>query len=340
MYTTALILSLSCRRHENDNDSTHEAEELMMDEIVFLNEENVTPSRFEPYSESDNVWYLDNGASNHMTGNRNYFEKLNEKITGQVRFGDDSRIEIKGKGSILFITKDGKRKILTDVYFIPDLRRNIISLGQATESGCDVRMKEDYLTLYDREGNLLVKSIRSRNRLYKVVMEVGSVKCFQAEKIIDSTIWHARLGHLGLDTMRSMINKEVVGGIPNMEVEKKTCTSCLLGKQIRKSFPKTATYRASHALELIHADLCGPITPSTAARKKYIFVLIDDHTRYMWSILMAEKSEAFEKFKRFKKIVEKETGSKIKKPYEQTEVVSSPHTSFRLSATAMGYNDI
>ena len=58
---------------ENENDSTHEAEELMMHEIVFLNEENVTPSRFEPYSESDNVWYLDNGASNHMTGNRNYF---------------------------------------------------------------------------------------------------------------------------------------------------------------------------------------------------------------------------------------------------------------------------
>ena len=44
----------------------------------------------------------------------------------------------------------------------------------------------------------------------------------------------------------------------------------------------------------------------------YISVLIDDHSRYMWSILLKEKGEAFDKFKRFKKIVEYETGTTIK----------------------------
>ena len=72
-----------------------------------------------------------------MTGNRSYFKALDETITGKIRFGEDSRIDIKGKGSILFISQDGKKKILADVYYIPDLRSNIISLGQATESGCD-----------------------------------------------------------------------------------------------------------------------------------------------------------------------------------------------------------
>ena len=38
----------------------------------------------------------------------------------------------------MFLTKDGEKKTLADVYYIPDLRSNIISLGQATESGCDV----------------------------------------------------------------------------------------------------------------------------------------------------------------------------------------------------------
>ncbi|KAG7553438.1 GAG-pre-integrase domain [Arabidopsis thaliana x Arabidopsis arenosa] len=297
---------------ENDEEETQEADRLMMHEIVYLNEKNVKPSKFEIQKDGDNIWYLDNGASNHMTGNRDYFSKLDENITGKVRFGDDSCIDIKGKGSILFVSKDGERKVLADVYYIPDLRSSIISLGQATEAGCDIRMKDEQLTMHDQQGRLLVNAKRSKNRLYKVLMEVEPTKCLQVKEVSDSAKWHARLGHIGSDTMKSMISKELVIGLPSITVEKETCSSCLLGKQVRKSFPQATSYRASHILELIHGDLCGPITPSTAAQNKYIFVLIDDYSRYMWSLLLKEKSETFEKFKKFKALVEQDTGAKIK----------------------------
>lgn len=81
---------------------------------------------------------------------------------------------------------------------------------------------------------------------------------------------------------------------------------------MRKEFPQATTFRAEKRLELIHGDLCGPITPSTTAKNRYVFVLIDDHSRYMWSILLKEKSEAFQKFKKFKMLVEQETGTSIK----------------------------
>lgn len=100
-------------------------------------------------------------------------------------------------------------------------------------------------------------------------------------------------------------------GMPQVTSDRRVCSSCLLGKQTRKSFPQATTYRASKALELIHSDLCGPITPSTRSGNKYVFVLIDDHTRYMWTILLKEKSEVFEKFKRFKTMVEAETKLKV-----------------------------
>ncbi|XP_024013158.1 uncharacterized protein LOC112087473 [Eutrema salsugineum] len=204
------MLKLQEAQETDDNKDTQEAEQMMMHEVVYLNERNVKPNCFETSSDGDHIWYLDNGASNHMTGDRTYFKRLDETITGKVRFGDDSRIDIKGKGAILFITKNGEKKILADVYYIPGLKSNIISLGQAIESGCDVRMKEDHLTLHDCDGRLLVKAHRSRNRFYKVRMEVEATKCLQLMDLNDSTRWHARLGHIGLENMKTMMKKELL----------------------------------------------------------------------------------------------------------------------------------
>ena len=108
-----------------------------------------------------------------------------------------------------------------------------------------------------------------------------------------------------------MINKKLVKGLPDITVNKETCVSCLLGKQTRQPFPKETSYRAVKPLELIHGDLCGPITPPTPAHKRYILVLIDDYSRYMWTVLLNEKSEALEKFKKFKTLAEQETKTAI-----------------------------
>lgn len=175
------LLKLQETIEGKDGDDTQEAEGLMMHEIVYLNERNVKPKEFESSKDGEKIWYLDNGASNHMTGNLSYFNIIDKTISGKVRFGDDSRIDIKGKGSICFISQDGKKKNLADVYYIPALKSNIISLGQATESGCDVRMRENTLKVHDKDGNLVVKASRSRNRLYKVVIEVEEQKCLQLQ---------------------------------------------------------------------------------------------------------------------------------------------------------------
>ncbi|XP_076883685.1 uncharacterized protein LOC143532543 [Bidens hawaiensis] len=143
-----------------------------MHQVMFLNEQNLIPKKYETERVEDDVWYLDNGASNHMTGNRSYFLELNENITGRVKFGDGSFVQIKGKGSILFQGKSCDQDLLTEIYYIPELKSNIISLGQATESGCDIRMKHDLLTMYDENGRLLMKVKRSKNRLYKIRMKI------------------------------------------------------------------------------------------------------------------------------------------------------------------------
>jgi len=68
------------------------------------------------------------------------------------------------------------------------LKSNIISLGQATESGCDIRMRGDHLTMHDYEGKLLVKEDRSRDRLYKVHMRMmNTAASLNLSKISESS---------------------------------------------------------------------------------------------------------------------------------------------------------
>ena len=71
---------------------------------VFLNETNLEVNKITTNDES--LWYLNNGASNHMTEVKDHFNEIDEKITGNVRFGDGSYVEIKGKGSILLECKN------------------------------------------------------------------------------------------------------------------------------------------------------------------------------------------------------------------------------------------
>ncbi|CDY56102.1 BnaC02g44350D [Brassica napus] len=205
---------------ENDNVDTQDADELMMHEVVYLNEKNCNPEKYETHMDTADIWYLDNGASNHMTGDQRYFSDLDKTITGKVRFGDDSKIDIKGKDTISFIDMNGEARRMNDVYFIPDLRSNIISLGQATESGCDIRLKDDYLTMSDQQGKLLVTAKRSKNRLYKVRMGIRDATQLHLSQISESNRWHYRLGHINTATMKLMMQKELVDGVPSINVEK------------------------------------------------------------------------------------------------------------------------
>lgn len=102
------------------------------DEVVMLNESGMMPKLKTGANEmgvGSNIWYLDNGASNHMTGDKSKFKELDAAVTGRVKFGDGSTVQIEGKGSIIFKCKNGEERALHEVYYIPTLCNNIISLG-------------------------------------------------------------------------------------------------------------------------------------------------------------------------------------------------------------------
>ena len=82
------------------------------------------------------------------------------------------------------------------------------------------------------------------------------------------------------------------------------CWACVAGKQHCQLFSSSSNYRAEVSLELIHADLCGPLSSTTLGGSNYFMLLIDDSTRLMWVALLKSKAEAFEAFKKFKNLSE------------------------------------
>ena len=75
---------------------------------------------------------------------------------------------------------------------------------------------------------------------------------------------------------------------------------------------KTKGYRAKEVLDLVHTDLCGPISTSARGGYEYFITFIDDYSRYGYIYLMRHKFETFEKFKEYKVEVEKNRGKSIK----------------------------
>ncbi|XP_073357896.1 uncharacterized protein [Aegilops tauschii subsp. strangulata] len=204
---------------------------------VFLNEQQaeITPGAVDAPRET--TWFLDTGASNHMTGDRSIFAELDESVTGTVRFGDGSVVQIRGRGTNAFKVDGGVQRALTDVYFIPRLKSSVVSLGQLDELGCDIRLRGGNMTIFDSRQKLLVKVHRASNRLYKLDMTPVPPACMSLRHDGEDWKWHGRLGHLHFEAIQRMARGGLVRGLPLIEHTGELCEACLAGKQRRIPFP-------------------------------------------------------------------------------------------------------
>jgi hypothetical protein len=90
--------------------------------VALLNKEKAKVVPGHAHKHVDSTWYLDTGASNHMTGDRAAFTELDEAVAGNVCFGDGSMVQIKGRDTIAFRINGGHQRALTDMFFIPCLK--------------------------------------------------------------------------------------------------------------------------------------------------------------------------------------------------------------------------
>ena len=115
------------------------------------------------------------------------------------------------------------------------------------------------------------------------------------------------MGHIKFDNIGKVCNLGAVRNLTNIrKPSNPMCRHCQLGKQTIIRF-KTKEYPTSKPLELVHTDLCEPTRTKSLQGESYFMVFIDDFIRMAWVFFLKEKSEAFNKFKVFKTLVENET---------------------------------
>ena len=102
----------------------------------------------------------------------------------------------------------------------------------------------------------------------------------------------------------------MVQGLPTINPPSHTCEGCIIGKQARLPFPSRKSCRVDAPLQLIHADICGPLDPASLEGNRYFITFIDDFSRKLWANILKEISVAFTTFKNFKALVEAESGHK------------------------------
>nr|GEV30856.1 retrovirus-related Pol polyprotein from transposon TNT 1-94 [Tanacetum cinerariifolium] len=108
-----------------------------------------------------------------------------------------------------------------------------------------------------------------------------------------SWLWQQRLSHLNFDTINDLARNDLVAGLSKFKYHKEhLCPSCEQGKSKRASHPPKPVPNSRQRLHLLHMDLCGPMRIVSINGKRYILVIVDDYSRYMWVHFLRSKDEA------------------------------------------------
>jgi hypothetical protein len=112
-------------------------------------------------------------------------------------------------------------------------------------------------------------------------VKVSQPCCLAARQDDGAWQWHERFGHLNFEALKQLGAKEIVRGMSCLDHVEQFYDVCVLTKQRQLPFPQQSSFRAKERLELVHGDLCGPMTPATPGGRRYFLLLVDNLSRYM-----------------------------------------------------------
>ena len=295
---------------KNKGKQTHQAQHIQLTDEAHQNEERLFVATCYSTICSKETWLVDSGCTQHMTHDANLFKCLDRSFVSKVKIGNGDFIEVQGKGDVVVETPTGT-KLISNVLYVPEINQSLLSVAQMLENGFSLKFEDMSCIIYDQLGSEVL-NVKMKDKSFSVEWSKKENNVFYAKSDEKSKLWHKRLGHFNYDSLKLMYIKQLVEDMPAVNKNQEVCEVCQLGKQQKLPFPSKNSWRASEKLQLIHTDVCGPISEASLNGSRYFLLFIDDYSRMWWVYFLKQKSEVADVFSSFKAMVENQAKSSIK----------------------------
>ncbi|KAH9648420.1 retrovirus-related pol polyprotein from transposon RE1 [Citrus sinensis] len=271
---------------------------------------------------ADQGWYLDSGATHHLT---NSAQNLTD--------GNGQGLQITHIGNACLHTSVGSCIYLHNTLCVPKITKNLISVSKLlVDSNITIEFTSDVCFLKDKvKGTLLAQGI-VEGGLYKLLsyeesflpfdskvqqpssmvsvfsshqtcvnplsvqIKSGFPVSFHASSNVSVSLLHNRLGHPSKHVVQTLLRNSCINISSDNKQQLEFCNACQLGKLHQFHFSATEI-KSKNPLELIHTDLWGPASVLSMEGYKYYISFVDDYTRYCWIFPLVLKSDALGIFK-------------------------------------------
>lgn len=155
--------------------------------------------------------------------------------------------------SVHFKLPLGEIKEISKVLNIPNLKKNLLSIGSFTDHPIIECFDNQKCILYNKDHKKIVAKgfWNKENGLYQLSSHPPNLTAnITSIDLYTARLWHHRLGHLSFARFHELASNNMVIGLPYIPAHSETCEACIRGKQTRASLPKVSTSRAPKALDL------------------------------------------------------------------------------------------
>ncbi|GJR13372.1 retrovirus-related pol polyprotein from transposon TNT 1-94 [Tanacetum coccineum] len=277
---------------------------MVSDVVAMISEVNLVGT-------NNSGWWIDTGATRHVCADKSMFHSFRAVDNGQKLYmGNSATADIKGEGDVILKMTSEKELKLTNVLYVPEIRKNLVSGWLLNKFGFRLVFESDKFVL--SKNQMYVGKGYAVDAMFKLnvmVVKNDINKMNSSAYLIESSnVWHGRLGHVNFNSMRRLIK---FNSLPNFHIDSKyKCETCVEAKLTRTSFKSVK--RTTEPLDMIHTDICDLKSLPTKGGNKYFITFIDDCTKYCYVYLLKSKDEAIDKFVLYKTEVENQLGKKIK----------------------------
>jgi hypothetical protein len=223
-----------------------------------------------------------------------------------IRIADGSTMNVKNIGTISTPSLS-----LLEVFHVPELSFNLISVGQLCELGYKLVFDFSGVHVQDPRTNQTLGTGRRIGCMFELSslrLPATSISVVAPSSSPSLALWHSRLGHAYASRIQLLASKGLLGSVSSNSFD---CISCQLGKQPALPFNNSESH-ATASFDLIHFDVWGPSPVASMSGSRYFVIFVDDFSHYTWVFLMKSCSELLDIYLNFAKMVETQFSKPIK----------------------------